>query len=93
MSILPPFWMRVGVTKSARGRFRIWLPLWLLWPVWLLVLFLFLLTALVATLATGSFAFASAIAATRELHRVAAALRGADCEVQAHGKHYSLSFV
>jgi hypothetical protein len=89
MNLLLPFWMRVGIARD----FRLWLPLWLLWPVWLLVLFAFLITALLATLATGSFAFRSALAATGELHRVAAALRGADCEIQAGSKYYSLSFL
>ena len=89
MSLLLPSWMRIGIAPH----FRLWLPLWLLWPVWLLVLFLFLITALLATLATGSFAFASAFAATRELHHVAAALRGTDCEIQAGCKHYSFSLI
>jgi hypothetical protein len=89
MNILLPFWLRVGIARN----FRLWLPLWLLWPVWLLVLFLFLVTASIATLATGSFALGSVLAATRELHHVAAALRGAGCEVQAGRRHYSVSFI
>lgn len=89
MNLLLPFWIRVGFAHD----FRLWLPLWLLWPVWLLVLLLFLFTALLATLATGSFAFGSALAATRELHHVAAALRGADCEIQAGRRHYCISFI
>jgi hypothetical protein len=89
MNLLLPFWMRVGIAPN----FRLWLPLWLLWPVWLLVLVSFLITALIATVATGSFAFGTALAATCELHRLAAALRGAACEIQAGRRHYSLSFI
>lgn len=89
MNLLLPFWMRVGMTRD----FGLWLPLWLLWPVWLLVLSAFLITVLIATLATGSFALRSALAATRELHHVAAALRGTDFEIQAGRRHYSLSFI
>jgi len=84
-----PSWLRVGIAPNV----RLWLPLWLLWPVWLLVLLLFLVTASIAKLATGSFAGASALAATRELHYLAAALRGASCEIQAGRKQYSLLFI
>jgi hypothetical protein len=94
MNQLLPFWMRVHLVNMPRGDFRIWLPLFLLWPLWLIALGLFFVTAIVATLATGSFAFRSALSATRELHCVAAALRGASCELEARGgKHLSLSFL
>jgi hypothetical protein len=89
VSLLLPFWLRVGVAHGG----SVWLPVWLLWPVWLLVLFSFLVLTLVATLVTGSFAFGTALAATRELHHVAAALRGAGCEIQAGGRRYSFSFL
>jgi hypothetical protein len=89
MNLLLPLWLRIG----SGHNFRLWLPLWLLWPVWLLVLFLFLVTASIATLATGSFALASALAATRELHHLAAALRGAGCELQVGRKQIALSFI
>lgn len=89
MNLLLPFWMRVGVTPS----FRLWLPVGLLWPVWIILLFLFLGVALIATLGTGSFAFGRAFAATRELHNLAAALRGAECQIQTAEKHFSLSFI
>jgi hypothetical protein len=94
MNQLLPFWMRVHVVNVPRGNFRIWLPVFLLWPLWLIALGLFFVTVIVATLATGSFAFGSALSATRELHCVAAALRGATCELEARGgKQVSLSFI
>jgi hypothetical protein len=66
----------------------------LLWPLWLVALGLFFLTVVVATVVTGTFAFSNALAATRELHCFAAALRGATCELDAKGgKHLSLSFL
>lgn len=89
-----PFWMRLHVANLPRGNFRIWLPLFLLWPLWLVALGLFFLTVVVATIVTGSFAFCNALAATRELHCVAAALRGATMELEARGgKHLSFSFL
>ena len=89
-----PFWMRLHVANQPRGSFRIWLPLFLLWPVWLFVLGLFFVTVVIATIVTGSFRFSNALAATRELHCVAAALRGATCELEAAGgKHLSFSFL
>jgi hypothetical protein len=91
---LLPFWMRLRVANMPRGNFRIWLPLFLLWPLWLVALGLFFATVLIATVVTGSFAFGNALAATCELHRLAAALRGARCEIEARGgKHLSLSFI
>jgi hypothetical protein len=91
---LLPFWMRVHVANLPRGNFRIWLPVFLLWPLWLFVLGLFFVTLIIATAVTGTFAFQSALGATRELHCVAAALRGATCELEARGgKHLSLSFL
>jgi hypothetical protein len=91
---LLPFWMRVRVANLPRGSFRIWLPLFLLWPLWLVALGLFFATVVIATIVTGSFAFGGALAATRELHCLAAALRGAKCEVESKdGKHLSLSFL
>jgi hypothetical protein len=94
MNQLLPFLLRVRVANLPRGNFRIWLPVFLLWPLWPIALGSFFVTVLVATLATGSFAFSSALCATRELHCVAAALRGARCELEARGgKHVSLSFI
>jgi hypothetical protein len=94
MNQLLPFWLRVRVANLPRGNFRIWLPVFLLWPLWLIALGLFFATVIVATLATGSFAWRSALSATRELHCLAAALRGATCELEARGgKHVSLSFI
>lgn len=91
---LLPFWMRVRVANLPRGNFCLWLPLFLLWPLWLIALGLFFATVVVATAVTGSFAFGSALSATRELHCLAAALRGATCELEApSGKHLSLSFL
>jgi hypothetical protein len=91
---LLPFWMRLHVANLPRGNFRIWLPLFLLWPLWLIALGLFFVTVVIATVVTGSFAFSNALAATRELHCFAAALRGATCELEAKGgKHLSLTFL
>jgi hypothetical protein len=94
MNILLPVLLRIQIARAPRGGFRLWFPLVLFWPLWLVFLGLFLATALVATAITGTFAFGSAIAATRELHFVAAALRGAQCELEAKsGRQLFLSFV
>lgn len=94
MNLLLPFWMCLHVANVPRGNFSIWLPVFLLWPLWLIALGLFFVTVIVATFVTGSLAFSSALSATRELHCVAAALRGATCELEARGgKHVSLSFI
>jgi hypothetical protein len=94
MNWLPPFWMRLRISKTQRAGFGVWLPVFLLWPLWFLALLMFLVAALVATAATGSRNFRGAIAATRELHLVASGLRGARLELQrSRGKQLSFSFV
>lgn len=93
MTLLLPSLMRVRISNHPRPGFGIWLPVLVLWPLWLLVLTLFMLALVVATVINGSRNFRGAFAATRELHRLVAALRGAQCEIQDGGKHLSFAFV
>jgi hypothetical protein len=93
MTWLLPSLMRVRISNEPRPGFGVWLPVFVFWPLWLLVLLLFMIGIVVATLIIGSGNIRAAFAATRELHRTVAGLRGAQCEIQGGGKHLSFAFV
>lgn len=93
MTWLLPCLVRVRIARAPEPGLGLWLPLFLLWPLWLVALLLFAITAVLATTFTGSRDVRSALAATLELHHMAAGLRGARGEIRGGGRHLSFAFV
>jgi len=95
MSLCPPSFACLRLSKRAVPGPVLWVPVFLLWPLWFAALGLFCLTLLVITAATGSNAFRATFAATRALHQVVCELRGTHCELSSAGtwKHFQLSLL
>lgn len=92
-AVFPPSFARVRMSRQTAHGAGVWVPLFLLWPLWWIALVLILVGLMGLGAASGPHAVRAALAATRELHRMACALRGVRCDVSVQQSHISVALV